>query len=152
MTLLERRSLNNTLLAGIQTIVFNRVPKVGSQMFIALLSILGTRNNFTIHTVPVPQQRQKVHLSLQEQEELAIQISELPQPSGENEEHETFENVWLLKNSLPGSCWISKFNSVQLTDAYLRKPCSRSRWTSHFLVLLRSVTLVHFVEEKYVWN
>lgn len=81
MSTLNALSLNNTRRAENQIVVFNRVPKVGSQTFMELLRRLAIRNNFTFHRDSV-QRVETIRLAPYQQEELAEMVSELPTPSG----------------------------------------------------------------------
>ena len=81
MSTLNAMSLNNTRRAENQIVVFNRVPKVGSQTFMELLRRLALRNNFKFHRDSV-QRVETIRLAPYQQEELAEMVSELPTPSG----------------------------------------------------------------------
>jgi Sulfotransferase family len=81
MSTLNALSLNNTRRANNQIVVFNRVPKVGSQTFMELLRRLAIRNNFKFHRDSV-QRVETIRLAPYQQEELAEMVSELPTPSG----------------------------------------------------------------------
>lgn len=81
MSTLNALSLNNTRRAENQIVVFNRVPKVGSQTFMELLRRLALRNNFKFHRDSV-QRVETIRLAPYQQEELAEMVSELPTPSG----------------------------------------------------------------------
>lgn len=81
MSTLNALSLNNTRRAENQIVVFNRVPKVGSQTFMELLRRLALRNNFKFHRDSV-QRVETIRLATYQQEELAEMVSELPTPSG----------------------------------------------------------------------
>lgn len=81
MSTLNAISLNNTRRAENQIVVFNRVPKVGSQTFMELLRRLSLRNNFQFHRDTV-QRVETIRLAPYQQEELAEMVSELSTPSG----------------------------------------------------------------------
>lgn len=83
MSTLNAKSLNNTRRADNQIVIFNRVPKVGSQTFMELLRRLALRNNFKFHRDSV-QRVETIRLAPYQQEELAEMVSELPTPSGKN--------------------------------------------------------------------
>jgi len=73
-------ALNNTRLAESQILIFNRVPKVGSVMFMNLLEMLGERNHFSGYK-DVQQLVAPIHLDLEDQRKMAEALSELPQPA-----------------------------------------------------------------------
>jgi len=77
---LDINSLNNTRLAESQILIFNRVPKVGSQMIAQLLHKLAARNNFTGYKDTYLKYN-TVFLDTEAQKEFAKTISQLPQPS-----------------------------------------------------------------------
>ncbi|XP_026848545.1 heparan sulfate 2-O-sulfotransferase pipe isoform X1 [Drosophila persimilis] len=80
MSSLNVRDLNNTRLAQMELVFFNRVPKVGSQTFMELLRRLSERNNFQFHRDAV-QKVETIRLAEDQQQEMAEVISELPEPS-----------------------------------------------------------------------
>lgn len=90
MSTLNALSLNNTRRADNQIVIFNRVPKVGSQTFMELLRRLALRNNFKFHRDSV-QRVETIRLAPYQQEELAEMVSELPTPSGN-------KRNWILDN------------------------------------------------------
>jgi hypothetical protein len=72
-------SLNNTDKAESEVIVFNRVPKVGSQMFIELMKKLAIQNKFRFYRdKPLP--NEPVRLEEKYQNYIVEAISDLPQP------------------------------------------------------------------------
>lgn len=96
MSTLNALSLNNTRRSENQIVVFNRVPKVGSQTFMELLRRLALRNNFKFHRDSV-QRVETIRLAPYQQEELAEMVSELPTPSG-NEQIEYLMLLSLCEN------------------------------------------------------
>ena len=73
-------ALNNTRRAEKQILVFNRVPKVGSQTFMELLQRLSVRNNFVFHK-DTAQRLETIRLGNGYQRELASAIAVLSTPS-----------------------------------------------------------------------
>jgi len=73
-------SLNNTRLAESQLLIFNRVPKVGSVMFMSLLEMLGERNHFSGYK-DLQQIAAHTHLDVESQRKMAESLSEIPQPA-----------------------------------------------------------------------
>lgn len=93
MSTLNALSLNNTRRAENQIVVFNRVPKVGSQTFMELLRRLAIRNNFRFHRDTV-QRVETIRLAPYQQEELAEMVTELPTPSGKQSKCEKSSLHW----------------------------------------------------------
>ena len=78
---LNALSLNNTLHAESQIVIFNRVPKVGSIMFMNLMHMLGERNNFSGYK-DYQQLAAHTHLEVESQKKMAESLSAIPQPAG----------------------------------------------------------------------
>ncbi|CRK94723.1 CLUMA_CG008223, isoform A [Clunio marinus] len=103
MNTLNALSLNNTRRAENLIIVFNRVPKVGSQTFMELLRRLAERNNFEFHRDSV-QRIETIRLKPSHQQELAETISALPVPSAYTK-HVCFTNF--TKFNLPRPIYVN---------------------------------------------
>lgn len=119
MSTLNALSLNNTRRAENQIVVFNRVPKVGSQTFMELLRRLAIRNNFKFHRDSV-QRVETIRLAPYQQEELAEMVSDLPTPSG------NIDWVLCLWKSLTKSKWCRTFtfsSRHEETSKYVNGPC-----------------------------
>lgn len=72
--------LNNTRNAENEVLFFNRVPKVGSQTFMEMLTRLAEKNLYNFHRDPV-QRIEMIRLAPRQQYDLARMISHLPSPT-----------------------------------------------------------------------
>ena len=72
-------ALNNTKKADVEVVVFNRVPKVGSQSMMQLMIQLGKVNNF-IHSRDVGKPHETILLTPEKQKELIAEIYLKPRP------------------------------------------------------------------------
>ncbi|MPC17018.1 Heparan sulfate 2-O-sulfotransferase pipe [Portunus trituberculatus] len=77
---LEPLSLNNTVHHKKMTLVFNRVPKVGSQSTMELLRTLSYKNGFTFHK-DRPQKVENIKLTEREQKRLVQLVDVFRPPS-----------------------------------------------------------------------
>ncbi|XP_028134157.1 heparan sulfate 2-O-sulfotransferase pipe [Diabrotica virgifera virgifera] len=91
MSMLHPSLLNNTRKAQVNTVFFNRVPKVGSQTLMELIRRLGIRNNFGFHQDMV-QRVETIRLSPEDQAILAALVSSYD-PPGVYIKHVCFTNV-----------------------------------------------------------
>jgi dermatan/chondrotin sulfate uronyl 2-O-sulfotransferase UST len=72
-------SLNNTDKAESDIIIFNRVPRAGSQMFIELMKKLAIQNKFRFYKAkPLP--NEPVKFEIKYQDYIVEAINDLPQP------------------------------------------------------------------------
>jgi len=78
--LLDISALNNSRHYDKLTLVFNRVPKVGSQSTMELLKALSHRNGFSFHK-DKPQKAESIKLSLREQKRLVRLVDIFRPPS-----------------------------------------------------------------------
>lgn len=78
---LDVNLLNNTRYAESQIVVFNRIPRAGSSMFVKLIEKLASRNNFTGYE-DTDQNLTTFILAPTFQKHLALLVSEVPQPAG----------------------------------------------------------------------
>ncbi|XP_049873959.1 heparan sulfate 2-O-sulfotransferase pipe [Pectinophora gossypiella] len=76
----EPWQLNNTARAGVELLVFNRVPKVGSQTFMEMLRRLSIRNGFGFHRDSV-QRVETIRLAPPDQLALVQEVISLPLPA-----------------------------------------------------------------------
>lgn len=163
MSTLNVLSLNNTRRAQNQIVIFNRVPKVGSQTFMELLRRLALRNNFKFHRDSV-QRVETIRLAPHQQEELAEMVSELPTPSGK----EKLNSSWHIQSKAMKACqqetfalWNiqASFRSIQHTKEGLEKMRKmNSAWrcdyteTSHPSSQYKSsLSHLHSFECSHIW-
>lgn len=79
--MLVANSMNNTFKAENEIIVFNRVPKVGSQTMNQMLKRLSSRNDFWFYHDPDAKPA-RIMPDQEGERKLAEMISEIPSPCG----------------------------------------------------------------------
>ncbi|XP_053954282.1 heparan sulfate 2-O-sulfotransferase pipe-like [Anastrepha ludens] len=81
---LHADNLNNTKKADVDLIIFNRVPKVGSQSLMQLLTTLGKLNGFTTSR-DISKGHETVLIEPRKQRELALELLAKPKPHAYNQ-------------------------------------------------------------------
>ncbi|XP_071454367.1 uronyl 2-sulfotransferase homolog pip [Hetaerina americana] len=74
------RALNNTARAAVDVIFFNRVPKVGSQMFMDLLHRLSVRNGFEFRRDQI-HRMETIRMRPEDELRLAAMVASIPPPA-----------------------------------------------------------------------
>ncbi|XP_045120608.1 heparan sulfate 2-O-sulfotransferase pipe-like isoform X2 [Portunus trituberculatus] len=96
---LEPLSLNNTVHHKKMTLVFNRVPKVGSQSTMELLRTLSYKNGFTFHK-DRPQKVENIKLTEREQKRL-VQLVDVFRPPSVYVKHVCYINFTTFNITQP---------------------------------------------------
>ncbi|XP_076050967.1 heparan sulfate 2-O-sulfotransferase pipe [Oratosquilla oratoria] len=96
---LDPMSLNNTRHHHRLTLMFNRVPKVGSQSTMELLRSLSYRNGFTFHK-DRPQKVENIKLTQREQKRL-VQLVDVFRPPSVYVKHVCFINFTTFNTTQP---------------------------------------------------
>ncbi|KAK8376691.1 hypothetical protein O3P69_009952 [Scylla paramamosain] len=96
---LDPRSLNNTIHHNKMTLMFNRVPKVGSQSTMELLRTLSYKNGFTFHK-DRPQKVENIKLTEREQRRL-VQLVDVFRPPSVYVKHVCYINFTTFNITQP---------------------------------------------------
>lgn len=96
---LDPMSLNNTVHHNKMTLMFNRVPKVGSQSTMELLRTLSYKNGFTFHK-DRPQKVENIKLTPREQKRL-VQLVDVFRPPSVYVKHVCYINFTTFKLTQP---------------------------------------------------
>ncbi|XP_066956265.1 heparan sulfate 2-O-sulfotransferase pipe isoform X1 [Macrobrachium rosenbergii] len=96
---IDPMTLNNTGNHKKLTLVFNRVPKVGSQSTMELLRALSYKNGFTFHK-DRPQKVENIKLSVREQKRL-VQLVDVFRPPSVYVKHVCYINFTIFNVSQP---------------------------------------------------